>query len=262
MHTPVNEGKPGETGSRPAPDDDLAARNDGADDARSDGEVAATDAGVDREAPFVPWTEDGIDVWGDAQWDAVSSPVRMELLGLAEAEQPCSIRDLARACGRHPTSLYRHVQILVDAGLLVPCGTRPSRRRPERMYRVNPLMQGFRSWIDKDEQAADRFVSMHEAMLRAVGRGFRNMFERRWRTPLEDRPPLRYWASHDVTWIDEARGRELNEISRRLVELIEEGRRDRVGQLVQIDVMVWERLNRLIDSEDDGEDADAPSAGD
>ena len=192
--------------------------------------------------------------WTPEKWDALRSPIRMELLALVEAEQPCTISDLARLTGRRTPSLYRHMQILVDAQLLIPAGTRPSRRRPEHLYRVSRSILDFRQVVATDDEAAENFVALTEATLRAVARGFREYFERRRQLPVGERPQARFMSRHEVTWIDQSRAERLNEIGKALSEIVDEGRREKTGDLVQIDLMAWQRPDRMLeDDEDAGE---------
>jgi predicted ArsR family transcriptional regulator len=179
-------------------------------------------------------------LWGVRQWRAISSPIRLELLALAEAEQPCSIGDLARASGRRATGLYRHVRIFVAAGLLVPDGKRPGVRRPEQLYRVSPLAGRFRAAVT-EERSAERYVRVEMAALRACGRGLRDMLREHFRTKGPTDLPPRFHARHEITWLDDERSKKLGQIVKSLEKIIEEGRRDRRGVPHQIDLLIWRR---------------------
>lgn len=54
-----------------------------------------------------------------AQIRALASPIRLEILTFATAIGPCSLPELARACGRPPDSLYRHARLLLKHNMLV-----------------------------------------------------------------------------------------------------------------------------------------------
>lgn len=178
--------------------------------------------------------------WTPRQWRAVSSPIRLELLALAEAEQPCSIGDLARASGRRATGLYRHVRILANAGLFEPCGQRPGTRRPEQLYRVSPIAGRFGLAV-AEEASAERYLRVEMAALRACGRGLRDMVRDHFKSKPADGKPPRFHARHEITWLDEARSKELGTIVKRIAELVEAGRRDRRGVPHQIDLLIWRR---------------------
>ncbi len=174
------------------------------------------------------------------QWRAVSSPIRMELIAVAEAEQPCSIADLARTTGRRGTGLYRHVRILADAGFLARSGLRPGSRRPETLFSVTELAGRIGASI-RNGTDVDRFVKLEQAVLRASGRGLRNMFLDHFRDHSGEAGLPRYHARHEITWIDETRANRLARLFEQLERIIEDGRRDRRGDLHQIDVLVWRR---------------------
>ena len=188
--------------------------------------------GATEASPKITWTP--------RQWKAISSPIRLELLALAEAEQPCSIGDLARASGRRATGLYRHVRILATAGLFEPCGQRPGPRRPEQLYRVSPIAGRFGLAL-AEESAAERYLRVEMAALRACGRGLRDMIRDHFKSkPAPGKPP-RFHARHEITWLDDERSKKLGQIVKSLEKVIEEGRRDRRGVPHQIDLLIWRR---------------------
>lgn len=68
------------------------------------------------------------------QREALTSPLRLEILGQFTGPKPLSIRDLAERMGRTPHSLYYHVHLLARVGLLREVGTREGRGRGEALY--------------------------------------------------------------------------------------------------------------------------------
>jgi hypothetical protein len=82
-------------------------------------------------------------IWGDAQWRAMSSALRFELLIVASSICPATAQDFAEATGRTRASIYPHVQALVDAGFLTIIEHRPSARRPVAVYGEGPFMDTF-----------------------------------------------------------------------------------------------------------------------
>ena len=69
-----------------------------------------------------------------AQRTALSSPLRIEILGLFTSGDALSIADMGRQMGRTAGSLYHHVKILEEAGLLRRSGTRPRSKRHEALF--------------------------------------------------------------------------------------------------------------------------------
>ena len=65
---------------------------------------------------------------------AVSSPLRLEILGLFVSAEPLAISDMAVLMNRSAGSLYHHVGILEEAGILQKTGRRPKGKRYEALY--------------------------------------------------------------------------------------------------------------------------------
>jgi DNA-binding transcriptional ArsR family regulator len=65
---------------------------------------------------------------------AVASPLRLEILGLFVSADPLAISDMAALMNRSAGSLYHHVRILEQAGILKQTGTRPKGKRHEALY--------------------------------------------------------------------------------------------------------------------------------
>ena len=76
-------------------------------------------------------------LWGPKQWAAMRSAVRYELFLLMEQLAPCSVSQIAAASGRGAAGLYRHLEVMASAGILVHAGQQKSGRRWERIYDVN-----------------------------------------------------------------------------------------------------------------------------
>lgn len=107
---------------------------------------------------------------------ALSSPLRMELVGLYTDAAPLSIADMARRTGRPATSLYHHVHVLERAGILENAGTRPKGKRFETLYRLADKR------LELDPDDADPRSA--EQLLRALSAAFR-MTERDFSAAME-----------------------------------------------------------------------------
>ena len=69
------------------------------------------------------------------QREALTSPLRLEILGQFTGPAPLSVRDLAERMGRTPHSIYYHVHLLARVGLLREVGTRSGGAgRSEALY--------------------------------------------------------------------------------------------------------------------------------
>jgi DNA-binding transcriptional ArsR family regulator len=70
----------------------------------------------------------------DEQRRAITSPLRMELMGLFTDGDPLSVATIAERMGRPATAIYYHVRVLEKAGLMRRVGKKQSGRRPEALY--------------------------------------------------------------------------------------------------------------------------------
>lgn len=71
---------------------------------------------------------------GEAQRRAISSPLRLEILGYFSAGRPLSVREVAERMGRPATAVHYHVRLLAQSGLLKESGERRDGRRREAEY--------------------------------------------------------------------------------------------------------------------------------
>lgn len=103
---------------------------------------------------------------GVAALDAVASPARLELLS-ALGDGPLTTRELAARLGRSRQSLYYHLELLGEAGIVV---TEPSGSDSrERRYR---LREGRLAVSARHDSPADRTAAARaiRAILRLTGR--------------------------------------------------------------------------------------------
>lgn len=111
-------------------------------------------------------TPSEIPLIGAAALDAVASPARLELLS-ALGDGPLGTRELAARLGRSRQSLYYHLGLLEEAGLVVtePAGS-DSR---ERRYR---LREGRLALAARHDSPADRAAASRvlQTILRLTGR--------------------------------------------------------------------------------------------
>ncbi|MDH3216761.1 MAG: helix-turn-helix domain-containing protein [Candidatus Krumholzibacteria bacterium] len=70
------------------------------------------------------------------QRKALSSPIRLEILGNFTTPGGMSIADIAERMGRPASALYYHIRILEKVGVLRQVGERPRTKRAEALYDV------------------------------------------------------------------------------------------------------------------------------
>lgn len=89
-----------------------------------------------------------------AQRTAMSSPIRLEILGQFTSPGGMSIAEIAERMGRPATTLYYHFRILEKVGLLVRTGSRPGTKRSEALF--EPIANRFEFPVVQDSRSAVR----------------------------------------------------------------------------------------------------------
>ncbi len=105
----------------------------------------------------------------DAGRAALSSPLRLEILGLFTRGEPLAIADMAGLMGRKAGSLYHHVGILEKAGLLRRTGTRPKGKRHEALFMPAALRVEMETPHD-DEAAVEHALKALSSAFRMTER--------------------------------------------------------------------------------------------
>lgn len=105
--------------------------------------------------------------------ETLASPARLEILGYLVSRGPCSVAELAESMEWPADGLYRHLRLLVKAGLAVERGTRPTHRRREIL--LDAAADHFR--IDYDPVSGRRgpefrrlFAAMQRGLALSLGR--------------------------------------------------------------------------------------------
>lgn len=65
---------------------------------------------------------------------ALCSPMRHEIHQVVLSQGEASVREIAEQMNRKPASLYRHIDRLVEVGLLIDMGTKSTARRDAKVY--------------------------------------------------------------------------------------------------------------------------------
>lgn len=99
----------------------------------------------------------------DAQRKALTSPIRIEIIGHFTGPEPLSVAEIGARMGRPPTAIYYHIHQLEEVGLLVRAGMRGSGKKAEVLYR--PVAEHFDLTPDRGnhEQNADALTTLKAA---------------------------------------------------------------------------------------------------
>lgn len=178
----------------------------------------------------LPTSETGT-VSTEAQWRALTSPARLELVEALSAGGESSVAELAFALDRAPDGLYPHLRRLVGAGLVARGQRREPGRRAEAVFRLAHADLVF----DVDPATGrntERFMGVARALLRRAERYLsRAMATGQARLGGADRNTQ---VRSDLAWLNASELERANELLGELRALFERSRGNRRGALYEI----------------------------
>ena len=153
---------------------------------------------------------------------ALTAPLRQEIVDTVSALGVCSVRQIAEALGCPADGLYYHVRALLEAGLLVSAGTRPTRRRDEALVSTPTRGTLHLRYQPDDEANAAAVGRIVASMLRVAERDFHRGFRPQLaRVAGEDR---NLHANRQKAWLRPAQRREVNRLLHRLQQIFASSR--------------------------------------
>jgi len=102
-----------------------------------------------------------------AQFRALSSPTRHAIEHVILINETASVREIAVQLGRHPASLYKHIDRLLEVGLIEEVGTTATTRRDARVFRCTAWGLAYEPG---NVELTDGLVGFIESELRHAGR--------------------------------------------------------------------------------------------
>lgn len=164
-----------------------------------------------------------------AQWAAVASPVRLEILEFMRAIGPASVAELARSTDRPADGLYHHLRTLLRAGILRQVGVQRAGRQSEAVYDV----AAERMLFDFDPLTGrnmDRYRKVARTVLRMTERFVSSALDRAGLRL--DGPSKDLWCRIEAGWVSPGDLAQLNHHLVAANEILERGRTSREGRLV------------------------------
>ena len=174
-------------------------------------------------------------LWGPKQWGAMRSSVRYELFLLMEQLAPCSVSQLATASGRGAAGLYRHLEVMANAGILLRAGQRKAGRRWERIYDLNresgvPMCDPLSGAGVKDD------VKLCNAMSRAAIRDYGRALHAR-KGVMDPIKPSFITSLFEITRLDDKSAAEVQRLADRIMEIVVKGRKTGDGRRYRISLV-------------------------
>ncbi len=164
-----------------------------------------------------------------AQWAAVASPVRLEILEFMRAIGPASVAELARSTDRPADGLYHHLRTLLRAGILRQVGMQRSLRQSEAVYDLvaEQMLFDFDALTGRN---MDRYRKVARTVLRMTERLVGSALDRAGLRL--DGPSKDLWCRIEAGWVSPGDLVQLNHHLNAANEILERGRTSRNGRLV------------------------------
>ncbi len=168
----------------------------------------------------------------------IASPTRFEVLNAICALGECSIQEIASYTGRARTSLYPHVQQLVDAKLVVESKVRLSGKRYEQVYQPIARTVATKHNLNDPEN-----IAYHQAYGNAVARLMARLHERATADPdsVVRGPERDTFVSIHSVWVDDESLTKINGLIEQVLEICESSMPDKDStdkRLVNISVIL------------------------
>jgi transposase-like protein len=157
------------------------------------------------------------------------------MLLVLEAQSPCSIAEVAKALGCKPASLYRHMRMLLQAGLAAEAGRRTAGRRWTTHSREGPLLRATHF-----DAPTGRGLAEHGRLVACLARPAARQFQRAataLRGQSQASAQRQLSAMFERTWMDDRQLDAFKRLVLRMFRLVQRGRRTRRGMRYQVSLM-------------------------
>lgn len=171
-----------------------------------------------------------------AQWRAISSSVRLQMVDLLRMLGPSAVPRLAEALDRPADGLYHHVRILERAGIVRRVGTEQVGPRMQAVYSI--VAKDVRLPIDRSDAKSSKQLSRVTAsVLRTAERGVAAALKR---GGLKQTGPERdLWCRIHTGKVDPKRLARLNALLQQIEEEMDAGRHGGEGTTMSLVMTLW-----------------------
>lgn len=177
------------------------------------------------------------------------SPVRLEIIDAMSVIAPCSVAELAIELGRTPQSLYYHIKMLVEVGMIIQTATRKAGKRDEAVYDLPS--GGFRIAGTDDPDLEDTSIRLTSTILKLAERNFREA----WDVDLIRKVGSAGWESAYVSrrrvWLTDEDLLKLYALLGEMSTLLSKATKRREGQPYAMTNLIIPLVRHASDDEDD-----------
>ncbi len=187
---------------------------------------------------------------------ALRSSVRLEILISMRSAGPVTVSQLAKLLGLPADSLYHHIGILLQAGLIQEVDRRKSGRHMEAVYERSA--EKFLPPGSGSTENVKNTISIVDSIMRAVSKGLKRSLSRFDHGSI---PGVRtFHFGYESSWLTAEDVRMLGEHLGKIDEILERGRQRREGMLFTffrlgfVDIRERKRRASKSDLDDDSDD--------
>jgi DNA-binding transcriptional ArsR family regulator len=167
------------------------------------------------------------------QMRALAAPTRQEIVDVLPGLGTVSVAELATALGRPPDSLYYHLRMLKNVGLVLSAGSRTVNGRPEALFRAVAPELHLAYKFGKQGNASE-VNAIIASMLRLGIRDFKRGFQAGEASVSGLHREL--WSLRKTGWLSRDQIVEVNHCIRKLMQLT--SKPGRKGRLYGITVLL------------------------
>lgn len=168
-------------------------------------------------------------VRSDAEWSAINSSVRVEMLVFMLTVGPCSIRELASLMNRPADGLYHHMRKLVSAGIVRDVDVRSVGTQTETIYQTVAKDITIERNIGR-KRTRDRSIRLFRTMMQHALRVVEAAIETQ-RAVLEG-SKQNFRLNWQVSWLDDRQLAEIKQHQAAISGILQQGMQQRQGQLI------------------------------
>jgi predicted transcriptional regulator len=165
---------------------------------------------------------------------ALSSQMRCAIHQVVLNQGEVSIREIAEQLGRKPVSLYRHIDQLLDVGVLEEVGTRATTRRDAKIYTTQLNYLRYRP---EDEEMTDAMCSVTKCMLKSTATGVVKSLKSK--DAIMNGKARDTYISSPIGWLDEEELTELNTHLSAIMKLFRDKPRKSDAKLIAVSVGMY-----------------------
>ncbi len=164
-----------------------------------------------------------------AVWRTMIAPARVEIVEAMRCAAPCGIAEIGELLGRPADGLYRHIRLLMQAGIVREVGFGKVGRRTEQVFDLTA--SDYRIAFADSTGAAERtaIAETVSVFARSVSRYAGKAAAARALVLEPEKRNL--LIDYDLTWLEPDAVKQLRTLVGRIHALCERGRRRRKGEL-------------------------------